>query len=135
MDLSEAGSLAASPTNLTQEEALPISSQVDEHEEEEGGSLASEIAAVLKLRKARKVSKEESQEKRKKWSFKKKSRDSRKEESAGSGRSESVTSQEAVGTQGECGVLVEKEWRKGGGNNCIVQFSHDCHITVFPQRN
>ena len=106
MDLSEAGSLAASPTNLTQEEALTVSSQVDEHEEEEGGSLASEIAAVLKLRKARKVSKEESQEKRKKWSFKKKSRDSRKEESAGSGRSESVTSSEAVGTQGECGVLV-----------------------------
>jgi len=52
MDLSEAGSLAASPTNLTQEEALPVSSQVDEREEEEGGSLASEIAAVLKLRKA-----------------------------------------------------------------------------------
>lgn len=81
------------------------------------------------------MSKEESQEKRKKWSFKKKSRDSRKEESAGSGRSESVTSSEAVGTQGECGVLVEEEWRRGGGNNCIVQFSHDCHITVFPQRS
>jgi len=108
MDLSEAGSLAASPTNLTQEEALPISSQVDEHEEEEGGSLASEIAAVLKLRKARKVSKEESQEKRKKWSFKKKSRDSRKEESAGSGRSESVTSSEAVGTQEELAASIAR---------------------------
>ena len=120
MDLSEAGSLAASPTNLTQEEAPPISSQIDEHDEDEGGSLANEIAAALKLRKARKVSKEESHEKRKKWSFKKKSRDSRREETAGSSRSESVTSPEAVGTQGECGVFVcQKLWGHRVSVGCL----------------
>ena len=99
MDLSEAGSQGASPTSFIQDEALPLTSQTGEEREEEGG-FASEIAAALKLQKERKVSKEECQEKPKKWSFKKKSQ----EDKGGDGRSESVSSQGGVGMQGKNGV-------------------------------
>lgn len=98
MDLSEAGSQAASPTSFIQDEALPLTGQTSEEREEEGG-FASEIAAALKLRKDRK---EDNQEKPKKWSFKKKSQ----EDKGGDSRTESVSSQGGMGMQGKSGLYM-----------------------------
>ena len=92
MDLSEAGSQGASPTNFIQDEAPPHTGQTSEQKEEEGG-FASEIAAALKLRKDRK---EDNQERAKK---------KKPQEDKGS-RTESVSSQGGMGMQGKSGVYM-----------------------------
>lgn len=88
MDLSEAGSQGASPTNFIQDEAPSQTSE--EKVEEEGGDLSNQIAAALKLRKERKVSKDQEEPTKKS-----------QEEKRGDDRSESVSSQGGMGMQGK----------------------------------
>lgn len=91
MDLSEAGSQGASPTNFIQDEAPPLTSQTSEEVKEEGGDLENEITAALKLRKERKVSKDQEKP--------------TKKSQRGDDRSESVSSQGGMGVQGKSGVV------------------------------
>ena len=92
MDLSEAGSQGASPTNFIQDEAPPLTSQTSEEVKEEGGDLENEITAALKLRKERKVSKDQEEP--------------TKKSQRGDDRSESVSSQGGMGLQGKSGVYM-----------------------------
>lgn len=77
VDMSEAGSMVASPVHLTPEEA--------EDEGKNDGSLASQLAAAIKKRKTKKGTKSDVGEEkdtrssfRKRWSLRRKSRDKNK---------------------------------------------------------
>ena len=94
IDVSEAGSAAASPIHPIQEEAL----EEDEGGENEGG-LAGELAAFMKKKKARKQEGEAEKDTRgsfkKRWSLKRKSRE-KKKESTSSEQSQAVVQAEAT---------------------------------------
>lgn len=76
--MSEAGSMIASPVQLTQEEAEA------EEVDEDDSSLAGQLAAAIKKRKTKKAKRDSVEEKdsrssfRKRWSLRRKSRDKNK---------------------------------------------------------
>ena len=108
--MSEAASFTATG------EEVPLVSGRDEQEEEEveesSRGLAGEIAAALRLRKARKTSKEKKGSlKRTKWSFKKKKSES--ERSSGSDSVFSPSQSESVSTPSQRLSLEESGGMEG----------------------
>ena len=96
MESSEAGSMIASPVQLTQEEAEA------ERQGEKEGSLANQLAAAIKKRKTKKDKGDSGEEKdsrssfRKRWSLRRKSRDKNKESPSANRTQESPAQRKEV---------------------------------------